>query len=386
MPHILLTIDSLDVGGAERHVVGLGSALVRRGYRVSLACAAGGALQEAAAAAGITVCVVGRHAVKRRFDSGYALGLAGVLRRQPVDLVHAHLYASATAAAAAVTATRMPLLVTEHSQAEWRSPRARWGSRRAYARAGRIIAVSDAIAQRLHAEDRVRNDKIVVVPNALVPPCEAGLSRQDELALAAGPRIGVVARLQPEKGVACFLDAASLIRQQAPGARFLIVGDGPDRAALQDRAARLGLDSAVTFLGFRLDAPSLIGKLDLLIIPSFSEGTPLVALEAMAAGVPVVASAVGGIPDQVRHGQEGLLVPAGDAGALAAAVLLLLANPGLRQRFSAAGRARVGSLYSLAAMTAATEAVYRVMMRQPMPSLPPMPPLPDEEPLVPSTP
>lgn len=378
-PHVLLVIDSLDVGGAERHVIGLGSALVRRGYRVTLACAAGGALQEAAEAAGMLVCVVARHPVKRRFDVGYMLGLADVLRRHTVDLVHAHLYASVTAAAAALADTHLPLLVTEHSQADWRSRRARRRSRSAYARAGRIIAVSDAIARRLREEDRVCEDKVIVVPNALVPPCEAGLQQQDEPSLGTGPRIGVVARLQPEKGVASFLDAASIILRQVPLARFLVVGDGPERAALQDRAAQLGLDGAVEFLGFRLDAPSLIGKLDVLAIPSFNEGTPLVALEAMAAGVPVVASAVGGIPEQVRHGQEGLLMPAGDADALAAAVLLLLSDPGLRQRLGAAGRKRVGSLYSLGAMTAATETVYRMVMQQAMASSS------GEEPLVPST-
>jgi glycosyltransferase involved in cell wall biosynthesis len=379
-PHVLLAIDSLDVGGAERHVVGLGSALVRREYDVTLACAAGGALRAAAEAAGITVCVVGRHPVKRRFDIGYALGLVGILRHTAVDVVHAHLYASATAAAAAVAGTRIPLLVTEHSQADWRSRWARWCSRRAYARAGRVIAVSHAIARRLREEDKVGPEKIVVLPNALIPPYEAGLQWHDEPVLGMGPRIGVVARLQPEKGVACFLDAAAVVLRQAPTARFLIVGDGPERAALQDRAARLGLDAATAFLGFRLDAPSLIGTLDVLAIPSFSEGTPLVALEAMAAGVPVVASAVGGIPDQVRHGQEGFLVPAGDPDALAAAILRLVANSGLRRRFSAAGRERVRSLYSLAAMTAATEAVYRGVMRQPRA------PSPAEEPLVPSAP
>jgi glycosyltransferase involved in cell wall biosynthesis len=118
----------------------------------------------------------------------------------------------------------------------------------------------------------------------------------------------------------------------------------------------------VHFLGFRLDARAIVGLLDILVVPSLSEGTPLVTLEAMTAGVPVVASAVGGIPEQIRHHCEGLLVPPGDSAALGEAVLQLLQNPTRMQQLGEAGRWRVLSAFNFAAMVQATEEVYRVAL------------------------
>jgi glycosyltransferase involved in cell wall biosynthesis len=118
----------------------------------------------------------------------------------------------------------------------------------------------------------------------------------------------------------------------------------------------------VHFLGFRLDARALIAMLDVLVIPSLSEGTPLVTLEAFSAGVPVVASAVGGIPEQVRHQLEGLLVPAGNALAFAEAVLYLLHNPGRMQQMGKAGQQRALSQFRFSTMVRETEAIYRAAL------------------------
>jgi glycosyltransferase involved in cell wall biosynthesis len=151
--------------------------------------------------------------------------------------------------------------------------------------------------------------------------------------------VGVVARLQHEKGVAVFLRAVDILSKRLPAARFVIVGDGPERRALQRFASDRRLP--VTFLGFRADAQALIAQLDLLVVPSYTEGTPLVVLEAANAGVPVVATAVGGIPEQVRDGIEAVLVPAGNHRALADACFRVLSDPFLGERLAAAGRRRV---------------------------------------------
>jgi glycosyltransferase involved in cell wall biosynthesis len=179
-----------------------------------------------------------------------------------------------------------------------------------------------------------------------------------------GPLVGVVARLQPEKGVSIFLEAAARVGVAFPTCRFLIVGDGPLREELAIQAERLGLSQRVHFLGFRGDARALIELLDVLVVSSLSEGAPLVVLEGMSAGVPVIASAVGGIPEQIRPAVEGLLVPPGDARSLAEACIRLLQHPDWGRRMGEAGRQRAASQFSHAAMVERIEDVYQMLLRQ----------------------
>jgi glycosyltransferase involved in cell wall biosynthesis len=256
---------------------------------------------------------------------------------QHFDVVHTHMYASAVAAAIAVNETPVPLVLHEHSEATWRDSRSRAVARAAYARSVAVVAVSAAIGRRLVDVDGVPPHKIHVLPNALPPQPERVATAI--ATLRHGPLVGAVARLEPEKGIEVFVRAAAQLRRVVPSCRFVIVGDGSQRAALQQLAAQL--DVRIAFLGFRIDGPALVGALDLLVVPSFSEGTPLVILEAMAAGVPVVATAVGGIPEQVRAEHEALLVPPGDPGALAAACSRVLHDPELARRLTAAAHRRM---------------------------------------------
>ncbi len=177
--------------------------------------------------------------------------------------------------------------------------------------------------------------------------------------------MGVVARLQPEKGVATFLKAAARVSKVSQEARFLVVGDGPLREELLELVGRLGLRERVCFLGYRADARALTGLLDVLVVPSLTEGSPLIVLEAMAAGVPVVASEVGGIPDQVRHRQEGLLVPPDDPGSLGDAIVELLRDPTRARALGEAGRRRMSSEFAHETMVARVESVYRSALGYP---------------------
>src|SRR2546425_4633017 len=349
---ILLVADSLNVGGAERHVVSLASALAQRGHVVTLACSVDGALAPLAEKAGVSVRPLLRHLARRRMSFAFSWNLAQLIRQSQFDLVHAHMYASAAASASATLGTGIPLVITEHSEAIWRSPYARWCSHWFYSRAKHIIAVSKGIRHRLIEQDGVPYDRVSVIMNALSSAPELPASIQPGLPakLRNGPLVGVASRLQPEKGVKYFLEAAVRVSQLLPQARFFIIGDGPRRKELQTYAELLGVHKHIHFLGFRLDAQALVGLLDVLVVPSLSEGTPVVTLEAMAAGVPVVASAVGGIPEQIRHGREGLLVPPGDSVALAEAILCLLLNPPWMQQLGEAGRQRVLSQFRFPSM------------------------------------
>jgi len=357
---VLLVVDSLDVGGAERHVVGLARALLEAGYVPTITCSTEGALAPIARLAGVPVQPLLGRIVKRRVSLAFARGLGRFIRAERADLVHAHGYASAAAAALAVLGTGMPLVLTEHSEASWRTPRARLVSKLVYRRASRVIAVSESIRGRLLEKDRVPAARVVVIPNTLLSlPEPTGVTEQPlRFASGSGPLVGVVARLTPEKGVRYFIQAAARVSPALPSARFVVIGDGPEREPLLRLTEQLALRDKIDFVGFRLDAAALLTHLDLLAVPSLSEGTPLVVLEAMQARVPVVASAVGGVPEQIAHGRDGWLVPPGDVDALADALLLLLRAPERASQLAEAAQLRISTCASPHGMLRQIERAY----------------------------
>jgi glycosyltransferase involved in cell wall biosynthesis len=182
--------------------------------------------------------------------------------------------------------------------------------------------------------------------------------------------VGLVGRLAPWKGQHVFLDAAAVVRRQLPTARFQLIGaalfgEGDYERQLRDRAAQPDLAGSVEFLGFCDDVPARIAALDVLAHAS-TTGEPFgqVVIEGMAAGKPVVATAGGGIPEILTDGQTGLLVPMGDAPALAAAIARLLADPSLRARLGAAGRARVLEAFTPDRTARGVEAVYDLLLNR----------------------
>jgi len=168
--------------------------------------------------------------------------------------------------------------------------------------------------------------------------------------------IGTVGRLEPIKGVAYFVEAAREIAAQIPTAEFVVIGDGSERAMLERAAAPLG--KRFRFLGLRSDVPDLMGALDVMVLPSLNEGMGRVLVEAAAAGTPVVASRVGGVPEVVREGETGLLVVPGDAAAIADAVTVLCTDKEKREQFGRAACERIAPQYGLDTMVAAIEAEY----------------------------
>jgi glycosyltransferase involved in cell wall biosynthesis len=167
-------------------------------------------------------------------------------------------------------------------------------------------------------------------------PSDARQRQRDALSLPADARlIAMVARLHAIKGPLPMIRMLPKILSRCGDATLLMVGDGPEREACEALAAELGLGARVRFLGHRSDVPEILAAADLVVMPSVSEGLGLAAMEAIAAGRPVVAYAVGGLPEVIRDGVDGLCVPAGDASAFAAAVADLLADDAKRQRFGA---------------------------------------------------
>lgn len=356
---LLLVVDSLEVGGAERHVAGLALALAQKGYGVEVACSVNGALSEPLETTGVPVRPLAGGLVKRRVSLTYARRLRKLVTERRFDLVHAHVYASAVAAAGATIDTGVPLVITEHTEALWQSRLARaisgWASRRAQ----RTIAVSSVIRERLVQRDGVPPERITFIPNAIVPGERPGAPPELPAGLRERPVVGIVARLQPEKGVTNFVKAAARVARSVPEARFVVVGDGPLREELSVLAGQVGVRDQVHFLGVRSDVKGLMALMNVIAVPSLSEGSPLVTLEAMAAGIPVVASEVGGIPDQIRHNREGLLVPPDDPASLGVALIELLQNPERAVSLGEAGRLRATTEFGHERMVSRVENVYR---------------------------
>lgn len=223
----------------------------------------------------------------------------------------------------------------------------------AYRCAHRVVANSQAAAAQVVAEG-VPRPQVSVIPNGIDLSRFSGRrtsSPSDPLTVTT------VANLRPEKGHDVLLEAAARVVQTHPGVRFQFVGDGPMRAALQQQADRLGIGSAVAFLGHREDVPELLARSALFVLPSRSEAFPNGLVEAMAAGVPSIASRVGGILELVQHQRDGVLVPVADPSALAAAIRALLDDPAA-ERLGARGRQTIEARYSFERMVSAFEELY----------------------------
>jgi len=225
----------------------------------------------------------------------------------------------------------------------------------------RYLAVSRQVAAQLRERFGVRPGKITLVPNAVALDRfpDAATARSARPASATGrPTVLTVARLDPQKGLQHLVSAAALL----PQVRFMIVGDGPERSALEARITQLGLEDQVHLLGFRRDIPELLAECDLFVLPSLFEGFPLSVLEAMAAGKAVVTSDIGGTDEAVVHRETGLLVPPGDATALAAAIRTLLGDPGLAKRFGEAGQAKALREFSAGRVVRRVSEIYEELL------------------------
>lgn len=219
------------------------------------------------------------------------------------------------------------------------------------------------------------SSSIEVIPNAVEPPASPGgpdpLER--EFGVDPGrPVIGVVARLVRVKGLEYFIEAAARLSERFPEAVYALVGgpiaDAEERdgksyeTELQELAAARGVADRVLFMGYRRDVPRLLSRFTVSVLPSLSEGLSNTLLESMAAGVPVVATEVGGSPEVVEDGVNGLLVPPGDGDALAAAIGRLLADPEHARDLAAAGRERVTTHFTPSALVDRTAAAYRTIL------------------------
>jgi L-malate glycosyltransferase len=300
---------------------------------------------------------------RSEFDVHAAWQLGHILGDVKPDVVHAHdpmgvalaamalrMNTNGTGRTLLVASRRVDFHLKRHAFSKWK-----------YARVDTFIAASQVIASILE-RDGVRPDQIEVVHDGVnvglidkQPPVDAHATFR----LAHGaPLVGNVAALAAHKGQRHFVAAAARVVREVPDARFLIVGEGDERPALERQIKELGLERHMFLTGFRNDALGVMKAFDVFVMSSVTEGLGSAVLEAMACGRPVVATRAGGIPEVVVDGDTGLLVPPQDEGAMAAAIVRLLREPALAARLGEAGRARVVDQFSVERMVEATLGVY----------------------------
>lgn len=352
---ILYIIDGLGIGGAETLLLDLLDAAAARGWRAHVAYFTPGPLQAEVAARGVAATRLSRSGLR---DPLALLRAVRLIRRLRPDVVHTHLVKSDLIGQLAGALAGAPRRVLSlHNVNPWRRWRAvSWLWRLLTAGAHVRIAVTEGVADYVAATGGAARDALTVIDNGVdtrrFDPAAA--TPLDRAAWGFGPEdvvIAVVGRLTAQKDHATFLAAAAALAPRAARARFLIVGEGELRAALEEKAAALGLGpDRLRFAGALRDMPGLFAAVDVIAFSSVWEGLPMAMLEAMAMGRPVAATAVGGVPNVLSDSVEGLLVPPSAPEALADALERLVADPALRARLGAAGRAHVEARLSGAAM------------------------------------
>jgi glycosyltransferase involved in cell wall biosynthesis len=355
-PRILQLLATGGSGGAQESYTGLLLRLDRSKYEVrGLSLSAGSAVQRLRAL-GLPVEVL------EQADNDLAVReLARWLRREEIDLVHSHMYRAEVLGTRAAVAAGVPVIVaTVHSS------RVRPSSDVETLAAltpsmDRLIVPSESIRRKVVAEGRDAA-RFAIIPNGVdlsrfATPTVCAF-RAEFAVPSSAPLLGVVARLEPEKGHRFLIEAMPSVLRAAPETRLAVVGDGSESASLRALAHSLGVADRVLFTGRRDDVSALTGDLTVAVLPSLREAQGISILEAMARRVPVVATAVGGIPEVITSGTDGLLVPPGDAAALADAIVRLLSDSALRDRIGAAGYRTVVERYSIDAQVKRTEVVY----------------------------
>jgi len=361
---VLFVVGNFVAGGAERHLIELWRRLDRARFEVAIACfRREGAFLAEAESLGWPVheLRVGRRIYGVSGAAGL-LRLLGIVRRFRPQVVHGYLFGPNLFAALAGRLAGVPAVVVAKRNVDaFETPRQVRAQRLAHRLATHVTAVSEAVADSAMALG-VPRGRITVIPNGVDTDRFDGRAPADEARRVLGggeaPLVGSVGCLAPRKDYGTLLEALALLAGRGRAFGAVLVGEGPERAALEARSTALGLGARVRFLGERCAVERLLPGMDVFVLSSREEGIPNALLEAMAAGRPCVATAVGGTPEVLEDGATGWLVPAGSPEALAAALEEALARPEEALRRGAAARRAMRERHSIGAMARAHESFY----------------------------
>jgi L-malate glycosyltransferase len=365
---LLKMLTSFHIGGTERQVANLTLRIDSSRFDLHLACLrySGQLLEELK-----TLAIprpefrIGSFYSPKTFWQG--MRFAQYIRKNRIQIVHSYGFYSNVFAVPAARLARTAIVVASiRDTGDVLTSAQRQVQRMICKAADCVLVNAEAIREALIKEGYPPH-KIVVIRNGIMlskfgKRQRGGLLRQELGLPLTAPLVMVSSRLNQMKGIEYFLDAAVILAERFPEARFLVVGDGESRNELEAYSGRLGLGRRVVFTGFRCDVPELLSEAEVSVLPSLSEGLSNALLESMAAGVPVVATRVGGNSEVVEHGSTGLLVPARDPAELAGATGRLLENKNLATSFGQAGMRRVKELFSMERSVRQTEHLYERLL------------------------
>jgi glycosyltransferase involved in cell wall biosynthesis len=295
--------------------------------------------------------------------------LARYLRRNDIQIVHSYGFYPHSFVLPAARLAGVPVAIASiRDTGDVLAPRKRRVQELVCRLATCVLANAEAVGRQL-IQDGYNARKVAIIRNGILPPpfersTEDGPVRRELQVPPRAPMVAVLARLNDLKGISYFLDAIPLVLSEFPDARFLIVGDGQKRQELEAYAERKGCAGKAIFTGFRMDIPEVLKEISVSVLPSLSEGLSNVLIESMAAGVPVVATEVGGNPEIVEDGVTGLLIPPRDAGSLAQAIVFLLQNSEKAAFMGQEGRRRIASRFSLTRAVDETQRLYVSLLRK----------------------
>ena len=380
---VLRIIARLNIGGPAIHTILLTAGLNNERFESMLVTGVEGKYEgnmlDLAAAKGVKPIIIPQ--LRRNIDpiGGFIalFKLYRLMRCEKPHVVHTHTATAGLLGRLAANLAGAPVILhTFHGHVlrgyfgPLRSKVLVWMERLLARLSDRIVTVSEGQKRELAGYGIAPLEKIAVVPLGFeledLLACESHRGElHRELGLTDDNKlIGIVARLVPIKNHRLFLQVAEVVVEAVPQARFLVVGDGELREELEAYARDLGLDGRVLFTGWRQDLPRLYADLDVVALTSINEGTPVSLIEAMAAGVPVAATAVGGVPDVIVDGETGYLVKAGDVEGMAEAIIELLKNPEKAREMGQEGREAVYPKFAAQTLIANVEGLYAELLRQ----------------------
>ncbi len=360
---VLQLLVTMPVGGAENMVLALATCLDPREFQVTVAClGAPGAMAEELAREGRPVLSLGLD--PKRTPAWRLYGAArSLLKEVQPDILHTHLYhPNLYGRLAALGLGLKGVVATVHNLYK-RVKLHRCLLNALLARVSDyVVVLSPQVGEDVRRHDRVPADRLRLVspgvPLKDLRVAETRAEARERLGIK-GFCLGTVSRLEEQKGHEYLLAALQMVQPEIPELSLLLVGDGQRRAFLEQMAREMGLQGTVRFLGTRRDVPMILRSLDLYVQPSLWEGIPLTLLEAMGIGAPAVSTRVGRAPEVIRDGENGRLVPPGDAPALAAAILEAYRHPEWRRQWQEQGERTIRERYTLDHMLSQFADMYR---------------------------
>jgi L-malate glycosyltransferase len=346
--------------GGERQALWLASALAAKGHRSIVAARPGEPLASAAAERKLPVFPF---SPRGEADLTAAIRLRGFIRSQKVDIVHAHTAHGVAFGALGTIGTGVPMVITRRVDFRLRAnPFSRW----IYGRAKAIIAISSAVADALVASGIPRS-RIEIVHSGIDFSRSierATAERLSSLRVRNGPLVVQIAAFVPHKDPLTFVRAMATVREAIPSVQALMLGEGPLRGDVERVRSELSLDDVIHAPGHLPDAESILLAADVATLSSREEGLGTTLLDALAFGIPVAASAGGGISESIVNEETGLTAPVGDYEGLGRAIILLLTDRSYATRLAGAGRARVKEMFSIDRTARETLAVYDRILRR----------------------